>query len=241
MPKLFQRFPALFQRKPTQHPKSYVSYAPEVLVDEEDIETSPAFQRDFPASFAAAKAKAKANEAAIEAPANGDVVSSDMISSNAVGFVEMAFKSVSCNLLARANEQTCMPKQLSHTSFPSTSFSTGIDITWEVYGDETGVESSAVVVVAGHAVNRDHGNDVDVFLSFVFQLNTAVEAVIQYGDGESAHEVVLERFRMTGEGGESHTIPAVARSSSCFCWSDSDCPVPRSISVQDGTANSHEW
>ena len=221
MPKLLKRF-AMFQRKPTpKSPSYYVSYAPEVLVDE-DIE-SPAFQRDFPASFAAAKANT--NEASIEAPANGDVVSSDMISSNAVGFVETAFKSAfghqhdatSCNLLARANVQSCTQQQYSHTSFPSTSyFCTGLGITWEVYGDETAVDSSAVVV-ASHVVKSDNRNKSDVFLSFVFKENT-VTAIIQHGDGESAHEAVLERFRMTSDGrkalpyGSYNTVSASASS-----------------------------
>ena len=132
-----------------------------------------------------------------------------MISSNAVGFVEMAFKSAcghqhdapSCNLLTRANKQTFLQQQLSHTSFPSTSFSTGMDITREVYGDKTGMDS-LTVVVASHVVSRksNDGNNVDVFLSFVFKPHTAVAAIIQYGDGESAQEAVLERFRMTSNG-----------------------------------------
>ena len=47
-------------------------------------------------------------------------------------------------------------------------------------------------------VKSDDGNDVNVFLSFVFKPSTAVDTIIQYGDGESTHEVVLERFRLTG-------------------------------------------
>ena len=200
-----KRFPALFRRKPTQHTSkspSFVSYAPEVLTDDVG---SPAVQPGFPASFAATKAHT--NEVSIESPAEGSIISSDMMSSNAVGFVEMAFKSAcghqhgapACNLLARANEQTCLQNQLTHTFFASTSFSTGIGITWEVFGDETGVGRSTVVV-ASHVVKSDDGNDVDIFLSFVFNPSTAVDAIIQYGDGESTHEVVLERFRLTAGG-----------------------------------------
>ena len=67
---------------------------------------------------------------------------------------------------------------------------------WSVFGDETAVDSS-VIVAATHVVKSDDGNNFDVFLSFVFK-PTAVDAIIQYGDGESTHEVVLERFRLTG-------------------------------------------
>ena len=64
---------------------------------------------------------------------------------------------------------------------------------WSVFG----AADSSTVVAATHVVKSDDGNDVNVFLSFVFK-PTAVEAIIQYGDGESTHEVVLERFRLTG-------------------------------------------
>ena len=69
---------------------------------------------------------------------------------------------------------------------------------WSVFGEEDTAADSSVVVVASRVVESNDKKDVDVFLSFVFQPNAAVDAIIQYGDGDSAHEVVLERFRMTG-------------------------------------------
>ena len=66
---------------------------------------------------------------------------------------------------------------------------------WSVFGL---VDWSAGVVAASHVVKSHDGNEVDVFLWFVFKPSTAVDAIIQYGDGESTHEVVLERFRLRG-------------------------------------------
>ena len=69
---------------------------------------------------------------------------------------------------------------------------------WLVFGEGDTAADSSVVVASSHVVKSNDGNDVDVFLSFVFK-PTVVDAIIQYGDGESTqHEVVLERFRLTG-------------------------------------------
>ena len=130
-----------------------------------------------------------------------------MVSADASSFVERAFGSASSAAFPRdepAAIQTVVGSSLpvhhlnssttqSHTLFSSSFPDPMMKMEWSVFG----AADSSTVVAATHVVKSDDGNDVNVFLSFVFK-PTAVEAIIQYGDGESTHEVVLERFRLTG-------------------------------------------
>ena len=136
-----------------------------------------------------------------------------MVSADASGFVERALESASSAALLR-DEPTATRAvvgsslavhQLNSSSHTHTLFSssfpdpmTMMTMEWSVFGEEDTAADSSVVVVASRVVESNDKKDVDVFLSFVFHPNAAVDAIIQYGDGDSAHEVVLERFRMTG-------------------------------------------
>ena len=132
------------------------------------------------------------------------IPTSNMVSADASGFVERALESVRSVALLRdepaATAVACSslvhhlkPSQ-SHTLFSPSFLDPMMKMEWSVFGL---VDSSAGVVAASHVVRSNDGNDVDVFLSFVFK-PAAVDAIIQYGDGESTHEVVLEQFRLTG-------------------------------------------
>ena len=204
MTKLSKRISALFHRKahlstteapePAETAAAKVSYAQEILVDCE------------PGDFCASVPFQTTNTAA--AKADTIIPTSNMVSADASSFVERAFGSASSAAFPRdepATIQTVVGSSLpvhqlkpshTHTLFSPSFPGPMMKMEWSVFGDETA--ERPVVVAATHVVKSHDGNDVDVFLSFVFKPSTAVDAIIQYGDGESTHEVVLERFRLTG-------------------------------------------
>ena len=207
MNKLSKRISALLRRKAnvstTDAPApaetaAKVSYAHEILVD---------CDRDFCACGSSSANNSSHTPTTVATKTETIIPTSNMVSADASGFVERALESVrSVALLRDEPAATAVagsslpvhhlnPSQ-THTLFAPSFPDPMMMMEWSVFGDETAVDSS-VIVAATHVVKSDDGNNFDVFLSFVFK-PTAVDAIIQYGDGESTHEVVLERFRLTG-------------------------------------------